>query len=794
VNLSFKKIASAVALATIAAPSVSVAQEGGGFIEEVVVTATKRSQTLQEIPIAVTVTTADTIEKAQIQDLLDLQTVVPSLRVSQLQTSRNANFVIRGFGNGANNPGIEPSVGVFIDGVYRSRSAAAISDLPRLERVEVLSGPQSTLFGKNASAGVVSVVTPVPSGETGGFLSGSFGEFNAVVLKGLYEGSFNDNLAFDIAGSYNTRDGYFENLETGDELNERDRFSVRGQLNWTPNDTTAIRVIADYDEIDESCCGVVNVFSGPATLAINALGGQLVENDPSALEGFFDDPAINEISNYGISLQGDFEFNNFTLTTITSFRNNDVLDNQDIDFSSGDLTNSNLNDIETDTFTAEVRFASNGDGAFDWLIGGFYFDESIEQETNVLFGPAFRGFNDIGLAAAGFPLSLSQVEGIIGLPQGSFFANNSGSADFSTLDNESYSIFGQGDWRVNDSVTLTLGFNYTQDDKEFSIDPIRTEVRGLLDLPFPLSLIPVTPNVTVSTNNPVEDNSTDDDELTYTARVAWDINDSVNVYGSYATGFKASSINLSRDSTPSIADANALAALGLLPANALTPLNPAVLGAGGRFAAPEEAEVFEIGLKARFNNGSLNVAIFDQSLENFQSNIFNGLGFDLVNAEEQSVQGAEVDFKYQVSDAFGFGVNVTILDPLFDSFTNGPGGDLSGQQPAGISEFSASLSGQYDFQLGGNDAYIRGDYQYEDEVQIVDSTDPILASQTREVNLLNLSAGISTENGFSATLWARNLTDEDYLISVFPSVAQAGSVSGYRNEPRTFGITLRKDF
>jgi len=658
-----------------------------------------------------------------------------------------------------------------------------------------LSGPQSTLFGKNASAGVVSVVTPTPSGETGGYLSGSFGEFNAVVLKGLYEGSVNDNLAFDIAGSYNTRDGYFDNLATGDELNERDRFAVRGQFNWTPNDSTSIRVIADYDELDESCCGVINVFSGPSTLAINALGGQLVENDPSALEGFFDDPAINEISNAGISLQGDFEFSNFTLTTITSFRNNDVVDNQDIDFSSADLTNSNLNDINTDTFTQEIRFSSNGDGAFDWLIGGFYFDESIEQETNVLFGPAFRAFNDIGLAAAGFPLTLSQVEGIVGAPQGSFFANNSGSSDISTLDNESYSIFGQGDWRVNDAVTLTLGFNYTQDDKEFSIDSTRTELRGLLALPFPLSLIPVTPNVTVDTDNPVEDNRTDDDELTYTARIAWDINDSVNAYASYATGFKASSINLSRDSTPSIADANALQALGLLPANALTPLNPSVLGAGGRFAAPEEAEVFEIGVKARFDRGSLNVAIFDQNLENFQSNIFNGLGFDLVNAEEQSVQGAEVDFKYQLTDAFGFGVNVTVLDPLYDSFTNGPGGDLSGQQPAGISEFSASLSAQYDFQLGGNEAYIRGDYQYEDEVQIVDG-DPnsIIGSQTREVNLLNLSAGITTENGFSATIWARNLTDDDYLISVFPSVAQAGSVSGYRNEPRTFGVTLRKDF
>jgi outer membrane receptor protein involved in Fe transport len=781
VKLSLKKIATAVALATIAAPSISLAQNS--VLEEIVVTASKRASTLQEIPIAVTVTTADTIEKAQIQDLIDLQAVVPSLRVSQLQTSRNANFVIRGFGNGANNPGIEPSVGVFIDGVYRSRSAAAISDLPRLERVEVLSGPQSTLFGKNASAGVVSVVTPVPTGESGGFISGSFGDLSAVVLKGLVEGSINDNLAFDLAGSYNSRDGYFKNLATGDELNERNRYAIRGQLNWTPNDTTSVRVIADYDKIDESCCGVINLVSGPTTLAINALGGQLVPNDPEALEGFFDDPASNEISNFGVSIQGDFDFERFSLTSITSFRNNDVLDNQDIDFTSADLTNSNKNDINIDTFTQEIRFTSNGDGAVDWLVGGFYFDETVEQETDVLFGSTFRAFNDIGLAAAGFPLSLSQVEGILGLPQGSFFQNNSGSSDVASLDNQAISLFGQFDWRVNDGLTATLGFNYTDDEKDYSISSNRTEVRGLLDLPFPFSLIPVTPQVTVNTDNSIEDNSTADDKLTYTARLAWDINDTYNAYVSYATGYKASSVNLSRDSAPNAADFAALGASGQLPANS----NP-----GGRFADPEEAEVFEVGLKARFDRGSLNVAVFDQTVENFQSNIFTGLAFVLINAEKQSVKGAEINFNYSPTDSFSYGVNMTLLDPLYDVFTQANAGDLSGQTPSGISEVSASLSAQYDFELGGREAYIRGDYQYEDNVQVVDGISADIAS--REVKLLNVSAGVTTDSGLAFTLWARNLADESYLISAFPSVAQAGSISGYRNEPRTFGLTVRKDF
>lgn len=783
-----------------------IAMPASAQLEEIVVTASKRAATLQDIPISVSVTTADTIEKAQIQDLLDLQSVVPSLRVSQLQVAAASNFVIRGFGNGANNVGIEPSVGVFIDGVYRSRSAASISDLPRLERVEVLSGPQSTLFGKNASAGVVSVVTPEPTGESAGFISGSFGEFNAVVIKGLYEGAINDNLAFDIAGSSNTRDGYIDNLATGEELNERNRYAVRGQLVWTPNDRLKVRAIADYDDLDENCCGVVNLVAGPTTPLIGLLGGQFVQNDPDALEVFFDDPSVNEITNSGISIQSDYDFNGFTVTSILAYRNVDSFSNQDVDFTSADLTNSQLTAFEADTFTSEFRIASSGDNKIDWLVGGYYFDESIDSQSDIAFGPSFRTFADLAIQAGGLP-GLNTLEAISGAPQNSFFQNNSGTFDNSTLDNEAISVFGSFDWHINESFTATVGFNYTDDEKEFVIDSTTTEVRALTTIPglvpgaavgLPVPFVPlnaVVPNFAVNTiniPNAVEDGRTSDDELTYTVRLAWDINDNLNVYGSYATGYKATSVNLSRDSTPSPADFAQLAALGLTEPNSF---------AFARTAEPEEAEVFEIGLKARFDRGSLNIAIFDQNLENFQSNIFTGIAFSLINAEEQSVSGAEVSFKYQPTDSFKFGIDATFLDPNFDSFTNAPGPvgspagttqDLSGQQPAGISEFSLSLSAQYDFELFGYESYIRGDFQYEDEVQAVDGVPAEIAS--REVNLLNMSAGLTTDSGFSATIWARNLTDDEFLISAFPSVAQLFSFSGYRNEPRTFGITLRQDF
>ncbi|MEL6368633.1 MAG: TonB-dependent receptor plug domain-containing protein, partial [Pseudomonadota bacterium] len=284
------------------------------FLEEIIVTAAKREQTLQEVPISVSVTDADTIEKAVILDVIDLQTVVPSLRVSQLQSTGNTNFLIRGFGNGANNPGIEPSVGVFIDGVYRSRSASALSDLPNLERIEVLRGPQSTLFGKNASAGVISVVTQAPQFEAGGSVEVLAGNFGSTVFRGNVTGPLSETVAFSLSGNYNQRDGYFDNFEDGSELNERNRYGVRGDLLIEPNETFSMRIIADFDEIDENCCGTTNLFNGPTGAIIEGIGGSLVPNDPFSYGTFINFDSDNEIENSGISAQMDFSFDNFDVT------------------------------------------------------------------------------------------------------------------------------------------------------------------------------------------------------------------------------------------------------------------------------------------------------------------------------------------------------------------------------------------------------------------------------------------------------------------------------------------------
>jgi outer membrane receptor protein involved in Fe transport len=815
---SKKSIALAV-LTGLAVTSTASAQ-----IEEIVVTATKRASTLQEIPIAVSVTTADTMEKANILDINDLQSVVPSLRVSQLQNSTNTNFVIRGFGNGANNPGIEPSVGVFIDGVYRSRSAASISDLPKLERVEVLRGPQSTLFGKNASAGVISVVTAKPSGEKYGKVSATVGNFGAFQASGYYENALSDTAAFSISASTNTRDGYVTNLTSGAELNDRDRQAFRAQLVMSPGDNTEIRFIADYDTIDELCCATVNLLAGPTLPAINFAGGTLVANDPEALTTYGNSDTFNELDNSGISMQIDHDFENIALTSITSFRKVDSYSNIDADFTSADIIQNDIS-TEIDTFSQEIRLASTNGDKVDWMIGGYLFDESVDYVNNLPFGDGYRRYLD-AISFGG----VSTIEGILGLPFGTFGNPNSGVREVSTLENDAISLFGSLDFHISDRLTATVGLNYTKDEKAAtttqtdrdlfsSIDLVQLGgaliAGGLIQQGVPAAqaaaiaaslantsanpLLPLQPvqflPPFVDFPNAVEDGKTDDDELTYNIRLAFDVNDNVNAYIGMSTGFKATSWNLSRDSRPFPSDIGALTAAGHRQPN---------LVAGTRFAGPEEAEVVELGVKASFDRGSFNLAIFDQSIKGFQSNVFTGTGFALASAGEQSTKGLEFDLRFFPTESLELTLAGTFLDPKYDSFERagfvaqtGEFFSLTGRQPAGINETSMSAGATYSFMLGNNDAYVRADYFYEDTVPIGDVTPSATTDVSvfsRDSRNLNISAGMTTGNGLSLQLWARNVTDHVSLISAFPSVAQSGSFSGYRTQPRTYGLTVSKEF
>ncbi|MDJ0938260.1 MAG: TonB-dependent receptor [Woeseiaceae bacterium] len=837
--------------AALSVSSTANAQEENVVLEEIIVVSQKREQTLQSLPVAVSVVSSATLDEAQILDVKDLQSLVPSLRISQLQTSANTNFLIRGFGNGANNAGIEPSVGVFIDGVYRSRSASALADFPNLERIEVIKGPQSTLFGKNASAGVINVITEKPSLDSvSGSVSVTAGEYSQIILKGDVNGPLSDTFAVSVSGSYNERDGYYDNLETGNSLNELNRQGVRGQALWVPNETFEARLIADWDKLDEACCGVANLQNGPTGAAIALVGGQLVPNAPFAYEGFYDFDPNNEIENSGVSLQLDWDLNeSVTLTSITAFRSQERFDNADVDFTSAALISDqtgNLTDTNIDTFTQELRLTGSAEN-FDWVLGGFFFDEDVDQNSGIIYGDAFRPYADIlailgGGGTPGIdPSPLSVLEAGLGLPGGTFFASGQGNTEVATLTNDAYSIFGQVDFDLGERTTITLGINYTNDEKDTSVNIAGTDVFSAVDMvstgfglafqtatglpPTPENIANVgmmnpgliaqlqtlsmtecsatapPPNCNqllalqplqflppfVNYPNSVESGSSSDSQTTWTARIAFDVNDDVNIYASAGTGFKATSWNLSRDSRPFASDIAALEAAGLSVNN---------LVAGTRNAGPEESQLLEFGLKGQWDNFILNAAIFDQEIEGFQSNLFLGTGFALANAGKQSTTGIEVDFLWQPIPDLQFNFASMFLDPEYDSFPagNGVGGpaDLTGRAPAGISETSITTSARYAFNLLGGDAFVRAEYWYESDVQVNDNVPESVAS--REVGTINASAGVQWDNGFQATIWGRNINDDNWLQSSFPSVAQAGSFSGYPNTPRTWGVTLRYFF
>ncbi len=822
----------------ILALSVAVPAFAQDADDEIIVTATKRQQTLQEVPIAVTVTSSDTIEKAKILDIIDLQSVVPSLRVSQLQNSIQTNFIIRGFGNGANNAGIEPSVGVFIDGVYRSRAAAQIGDLPKLERVEVLRGPQSTLFGKNASAGVISVVTAKPSFTPNGYVEGGLSNYEGYQLKGYFTGALSDDLAVSLGGSMNKRDGYVDNVVTGNTLNDKDRVSMRGQLLYQPTDTVEFRVIADFDHLDEKCCFAPNLVNGPTGAAIPLLGGQVI-SDPYGYKAALNMDPPNIAKNKGISFHADVDFGKVAMTSISSYRESYSERDGDIDFNGADIIADNPGSLDISTFTQEIRFASNFDGPLNGIVGAYFFSEDLEQTDGVHFGPAYRDYVGVLL---GSPTLAGTLEFLSGNAPGTFFANGSGVDEVSTQSNQTFNAFGQFDYQISDRLTATVGLAYVNDKKDvtvrqnntdvFSNTDLRTANGGAIPAAFfglgfqgATGLAPTPANIAyiesiapgtsaaisagveanisaigalqflpqlISVPNAVENGKSKDDNVDYSFRLAYEVNDSINVYGSYSTGYKATSWNLSRDSSPTAATIAALYAGGTAPFN-LVP--------GTRFAEPEESEVFELGLKAKFSQGSLNVAVFDQNIKNFQSNVFTGASFALANAEKQSVRGVEAEGLWYPMEGLTIGLAGTYLDPEYDSFTASALGDLSGTRPGGIHELSLSTSVGYNFQMGGRDTYIRADHQYESEVDIQDGGDANPANialqaggyRTREISLLNASAGMNF-GPIDVSIWGRNLFNNEYLITNFPTVAQAGSHNGYPGAPRTYGATLRYSF
>ncbi|MDX1482331.1 MAG: TonB-dependent receptor [Woeseiaceae bacterium] len=514
-------LTASLALVSPAAAQQSVTEGEAVIFEEIVVLATRRAQNIMDVPVAVSTLTGTQIEEAGIKDVWDLQQNVPGLIVGQSQTATSSNFSIRSIGSTSNNFGVESAVGLYVDGVYRSRQSSVINELVDVEAVEVLRGPQGTLFGKNTVAGAMLFRTVRPTQNRDAFVDLTVGDLGLVKVSAATNIPINDEWAFRGTVFSSQRDGYVDDYNLGDDLyNDRDRIGGRLQLaKGEPGDDFTMRVIADYSEIDETCCvGIFRIDSiyyrgslaNPATItpgsdaAALALGGTVFTDfpypqvlldaltaPPPAGQGFpgtivtgtgFDDyvtaqnsPPISQNEDSGLSLELEWVLaNDMTLKSISALRNFDTYDFIDGDFSDTDVF-IRENDVELTAFSQELQLTGEF-GTGNTFVGGlYYFGQEIDQETLTAGRPFFGPLVDILRPA--LPQTVAAIEqlraGLVGSPLEGFiapatvaFPTGVSAFDVTKQDQDGWAVFGQVDFALSDKFTLTLGARYTDETKD----------------------------------------------------------------------------------------------------------------------------------------------------------------------------------------------------------------------------------------------------------------------------------------------------------------------------------------
>ncbi|MDG6080109.1 TonB-dependent receptor [Erythrobacter litoralis] len=404
----------------------------------IVVTAQGRAQALADVPVAVSAVSAETLENSGTTDIRELNQVAPSLLVSSTGNEANGSARIRGIGTVGDNPGLESSVAVFVDGVYRSRSGNALSELGPLDRVEILRGPQGTLGGRNASAGLISIYTAPPEFEFGAYGAFTYGNYDAIRVEGGVNAPLSDTIAVRADGVYFERDGFYNDVVNDVRINNRDRYLVRAQALFEPTESLSFRLVGDYSKKDEACCAATFVQTDFAPLARVSPGLDSFarpepgapaltspENpiipvllglglNPAALNsGTFDRDIYvtpgrsyeGETEDYGVSGELNYDLGFANLTSITGYREYSNFQGSDTDYQQVDLLYRAPNEFggarSFKTFTQELRL--NGtffDDRIDWLIGGFYANEKLRVQDNLRFGDDYGTFANCRIALA----------------------------------------------------------------------------------------------------------------------------------------------------------------------------------------------------------------------------------------------------------------------------------------------------------------------------------------------------------------------------------------------------------
>lgn len=750
-----------------------------GALEEVVVTAQKREQNLQVVPVAVTAFSGEELRNSGVQDMFELAGITPSLTVTAAQTSTTTAFGIRGIFTSSQNFGLESSVGLYVDGVYRARQGSMINNLVDIASIEVLRGPQGTLFGRNTPAGALLVNSEAPGFDGSGFLEAGAGNYDLRDVSGAKSFTVIDDVLAVRVTAFNTdRDGFIDavgnQIQKKEAINDRNRWGARFQALYTPNDDLTLRFIGDHSEVDEVCCGLGNWKNnfyaenppppqkpGTDLIVQDTLGGTVIPDDE-----FFDNKISTSFlpeshnTDEGVSLQADWQADYFLVTSISAYRKHDSWDNTDPDAYDVDAL-VRTNDLKQDQYSQELRISDDND-TLSYVAGLYYYYQQLDTKSDTILGP-----DASPVINANFGVSLPS----------SFFPAGSSALNVADQTHSSYAAFGQADYHVTEQFIVTAGLRWTAESKDmtnlFTESPTPAPPGFALFGPF-------APRENV-------DENFDESKVTGTFKLSWFMNDMTMFYASYGTGYKSGGINTDR-----------------------------VLPSVDTVFEPETSEAYELGMKSEFPEQALrvNLALHKTDTDDLQTISFQGTGFSLDNAGTADTYGGELDLLWLPTDNTTVTVGYAYNHAEYSDFQQGPcwtgtpwqtsepdpgaNGDgtcdRSGGMVAGNPENVLSLLANQQFRVAENvAAFAHGEYIWTDERMTDVNNDPEKLDGSYYV--INLRTGLVFERyETTLTFWGRNVFDAEATTLIGDAVAQDGRFIAYYMEPATWGVSVRKTF
>ncbi len=731
---------------TLVSTTPAVFAQGSKLLEEVVVTAQRRAESVQRVPIAINAFTEDQMKAVGIDSTLDIQLKVPGLHLEPL--AGHGFAYLRGVGTDTLSPGLEPTVAVHVDGVYLPRLTSIIGDFYDAERVEVIKGPQGTLFGRNATGGVIHLLSRKPEQKFGGYVDVTGGNYGTVRVEAAVNAPLSERAALRVAGLFHDNNGYADNGYTGADEDTTEVQSFRAQLALQLTDNLNIRLFGDYMD-DESSRGTASHVSPPVSDNPNvALGGTVF---PDIRDTFRDVSANNETEAWGIGAEIIWDWGNMELKSLTSYREDE--NRYQVDFDLTEINSGGFNDpiTESESFQQELQLSSVDDGPLQWVIGAFLFDDKALHDQ--IFHFNFARFAGVPPAAGGV--------------YDTVFSN-----DISRLDTFAWALFGQASYQFSDNWRVHLGIRYSDEEKEidyngFQFQPIAPALTGpelVANRPTPVGA----PLTTLQ-------DKTDNNTVTPKIGLDYFINDDVMVYFGATRGFKSGGYNTN------------------------------LFGRVPEAIDPETIWSFEGGFKSTLLDGQLrlNASVFYYDYKDIHQNVDladNAQGYANVrNAGDAEVLGFEADMVLAITDRFVVDGNFSYLDTeledLMAADSNNPQNtsiDQSGNPLPRAPEFTFGLGAAYTWPIQPGELVLRGDYYYMDDERFWSVfSDPLNSgdSYTR----VNARLQFNHSSGkWSIAAFARNMLDEDAESNGFRSTV-FGNLRTYQ-QPRTWGANVRYNF